>query len=137
MLQTTIEQKQRLRRLQKNRYNQSDKGKARTKAWAKKIREDVFNHYGSECVCCGERTPEFLCIDHANNGRGNPADRHGTSGGPMFYAWIKRNNYPDDLQVLCHNCNMAKALYGICPHQTSLEYTAKLIKEHHARNKAY
>lgn len=32
--------------------------------------------------------------------------------------WLRRNNYPNGFQVLCHNCNMAKGFYGKCPHQS-------------------
>ena len=34
---------------------------------------------------------------------------------PSLYKWIKEN-VPRDLQILCHNCNAAKQIYGICPH---------------------
>ena len=32
--------------------------------------------------------------------------------------WLYVNDYPDGFQVLCHNCNMAKGIYGKCPHKT-------------------
>ncbi len=38
--------------------------------------------------------------------------------GRAFYAWLVHNNFPSGFQTLCHNCNQAKSLYGICPHQT-------------------
>lgn len=88
------------------------------KAWnakAKRIRDqhrlDVIKHYGDKCACCGETTPEFLAIDHID-GIGKERRRSGSS----FYIWIKAQGYPDHLQVLCHNCNMAKSFYGRCPH---------------------
>ena len=36
--------------------------------------------------------------------------------------WIKNNNYLSNLeteyfQILCHNCNVAKGIYGKCPHE--------------------
>ena len=57
-------------------------------------------------------------IDHINND-GNKQRKNGkyTGGTANFYYWIKTNNYPTDLQVLCYNCNMAKAIYKICPHK--------------------
>lgn len=35
-----------------------------------------------------------------------------------FYRWIKKNGFPDSVQVLCWNCNCAKGIYGYCPHST-------------------
>ena len=29
---------------------------------------------------------------------------------------VIKNYYPKNLQILCHNCNMAKGFYGECPH---------------------
>jgi hypothetical protein len=62
---------------------------------------------------------EFLALDHINGG-GNAHRREVTGsakGGPKFYYWLRDNNYPPGFQVLCHNCNQAKATYGRCPHQ--------------------
>jgi hypothetical protein len=27
------------------------------------------------------------------------------------------NGFPSGFRTLCHNCNMAKGLYGTCPHE--------------------
>jgi hypothetical protein len=78
-------------------------------------RSDVLSHYGGICQCCGESTFEFLCIDHINGG-GNK-HRLEVLRGTNFYSWLKKNNYPTGYQVLCHNCNMAKGMYGKCPHE--------------------
>jgi hypothetical protein len=43
----------------------------------------------------------------------------GLRGGVRFYSWLRRNNYPEGYQVLCFNCNIAKGLYGVCPHQAA------------------
>lgn len=66
------------------------------------------------CVCCGEREPVFLALDHINGG-GNR--QHRELGGGGFYAWLRKNNYPVGFRVLCHNCNLGRELNGgICPH---------------------
>lgn len=91
------------------------KAYALQKAYRYRLRENVLKHYGSKCVCCGETHIEFLTIDHKNND-GNEQKRFFVGYGTRFYVWIKRNNYPDDLQILCWNCNLAKAIYGVCPH---------------------
>lgn len=80
----------------------------------KRTRTLVLSHYGNRCVCCGEKQNEFLAMDHINN-NGNEHRREIKTH--AFYSWIKNNNYPNDLQILCHNCNLAKGFYGICPHQ--------------------
>lgn len=74
----------------------------------------VINGYGGRCACCKETEIKFLAIDHKYNGRGNPAKRH--TNKKSMYKWILRNNFPDELQLLCHNCNLSKGSYGACPH---------------------
>jgi hypothetical protein len=79
---------------------------------AQNLRQEVISHYGGVCVCCGETRTEFLALDHRNN--------DGASHRKVVkkvYQWAKDNNYPDMLQILCHNCNLAKAFYGACPHE--------------------
>ena len=89
-----------------------------------KLRLEVFTHYGKgilACVCCGEDTWEFLALDHMNNDGASQRREHGT--GLRYFYWLKRNGWPEGLQILCYNCNCAKAYYGICPHQRDKEYT--------------
>jgi hypothetical protein len=38
-------------------------------------------------------------------------------GSKYIYSWLIQNNFPGGYQVLCHNCNMAKAFYKVCPHK--------------------
>ena len=83
----------------------------------------IFNHYGS-CRCCGENNIYFLTIDHINNDGAEhsrkiyPLNNKRVSG-IAFYRWIIRNNFPDNLQSLCWNCNAGKQYsgLGICPHK--------------------
>lgn len=88
-----------------------EKSKLYQKEYLRSIRLKVIEHYGNECRCCGEKENKFLGIDHIENGKGNPVNRKESS-----YREAIRNNYPDYLQVLCHNCNLAKGFYGKCPH---------------------
>ncbi len=83
----------------------------------------VLKYYGGKCACCNLEQYEFLCIDHIEGG-GNEHRRslqmsktRCGSSSTNFYKWLEKNNYPEGFQVLCHNCNMAKSIYGICPHQ--------------------
>jgi hypothetical protein len=86
-------------------------------------KQRILKHYGDRCACCGLEQYEFLCIDHIEGG-GNEHRRslqmsktRCGSSSTGFYKWLEKNNYPEGFQVLCHNCNMAKSIYGICPHQ--------------------
>jgi hypothetical protein len=75
----------------------------------------VINHYGGRCICCGEGNIVFLTIDHINGGGTQHLRSLGSDS--QFYPWLIRNNFPQDFQVLCMNCNWAKHLLGMCPHQ--------------------
>jgi len=83
------------------------------KTYKLRLRNEILDHYGKKCACCGETTIEFLAIDHINGG-GNAHRRK--IGRTNLYTWLKANNYPDGFQTLCHNCNMSKGFYGYCPH---------------------
>jgi len=77
-------------------------------------RQRVLEYYGNKCGCCGEVTYEFLTVDHINN---NGAKHRKELKGSSVYNWIIKNNFPDDFQILCYNCNCAKGFYGKCPHK--------------------
>lgn len=80
-----------------------------------RIKKVVIDHYGGRCACCGEGSLEFLSIDHVN---GDGGIHRASLSRQNIYAWLRKNNFPDkfELRVLCHNCNMACAHYGYCPH---------------------
>ena len=85
--------------------------------WAK-IRLECLIHYSGgipKCVCCGETEIKFLGIDHINND--GAKHRKQLSRGSRITYWLKRQGYPKGYQVMCHNCNLAKGFYGICPHK--------------------
>lgn len=82
-----------------------------------KMRSTVLDAYGRKCACCGELESKFLAVDHINgNGNQHRFSVGGNKKSPIL-RWLIKNNFPKDFQLLCHNCNMAKACYGICPHQ--------------------
>ena len=84
----------------------------------RKRRLEVLSAYGNHCVCCGETIKVFLDIDHINNDGATHRQKIG-SGSYGFYVWLKRYDYPEGFQILCRNCNWAKAKGG-CPHNTQL-----------------
>ena len=82
-------------------------------AYTRKLRAEVLQHYGGKCACCGETEPKFLALDHiAGDGK-----QHRKVRGSEFYRQVRNERFPVSLQLLCHNCNLAKGFYGICPHQ--------------------
>lgn len=103
----------------RKRYYAQPHNKERYKQQAKlhnqRRRSLVLSYYGKQCACCGETEQEFLGIDHIN-GCGKEM-RKEQGFGSMFYCWLIRNNFPQGFQTLCHNCNLAKGFYGICPHK--------------------
>jgi len=91
------------------------KGNEKSKQQNIDSRLECINHYGAFCVCCGEKEDKFLSIDHVNND--GFIHRKTTKNFRNIYLWLKKNNYPNIVQVLCFNCNLGKRVNGgICPH---------------------
>jgi hypothetical protein len=82
------------------------------------IRDQVLSAYGSRCSCCGESERAFLAIDHKNND--GHVDRKNGIRGQNLLKKIIALGFPEQYQVLCHNCNTAKSLLGTCPHQLKI-----------------
>lgn len=80
------------------------------------LRRAVFGYYGGKCECCGDSTLEFLTIDHVAGVKPSGVPEWGRD----LYMWLVRNDYPDGFRALCHNCNFAYGVHGICPHVYSL-----------------
>ena len=82
------------------------------------VKKAVIEAYGGKCACCGERTFEFLTIDHIGGGGRQHRSRtgHQLNGLPL-YRWLAAADFPKDrFRLLCINCNFATGLYGRCPH---------------------
>lgn len=84
------------------------------------LKQTIVNHYGGKCACpgCSETNIRFLTIDHKKDDGGaiRKADKRMRKP-HQLYRWIIKQGYPDDLQVLCFNCNCGRAGNGgICPH---------------------
>ncbi len=69
------------------------------------------------CVCCLNTDWKFLVFDHIKN---RPKSHKGISGVSMARK-LKNDNYPSGIQILCHNCNTGKEIFGgvRCPHHLS------------------
>jgi hypothetical protein len=76
------------------------------------------NNTVPECSCCKESILDFLGIDHIY-GRKND-DLHLT--GNKFYRYLLKQKFPfeNELQVLCHNCNLSKRNKTKCIHSRKL-----------------
>lgn len=83
-----------------------------------KLKKEIIDIYGGQCVCCEEKEITFLTIDHKYGG-GNKERKllsYGR-GGTHFYSYLKKKGYPkENFQVLCMNCNWGSR-YRICPHK--------------------
>lgn len=78
------------------------------------LRDACLQAYGGKCMCCNESDEIFLSFDHIY-GDGQ-SHRKKVGSGPALYRWLIKNEFPDTIQILCHNCNWAK-FRGGCPHQ--------------------
>lgn len=90
---------------------------SRSKLYIQKVRLQALILYSGNpphCRCCGETEYDFLTIEHINGG--GRKHRQGKSSQTFHLEIIKENN-PDKYEVLCMNCNHAKGIHGICPHQ--------------------
>lgn len=84
----------------------------------RRLKLEVVKGYGGGCACCGEDQIAFLAIDHVNND-GGERRKNGEGSSYQLLKFVLKNNFPKDLQILCHNCNMAKNYYGECPHKAA------------------
>jgi hypothetical protein len=87
-------------------------------------REQVFNHYGRECACCGESHPRFLTIDHVVPIAG--AKKRDEAGHRHMHLWLVKNGFPPGFQILCWNCNLGRHFNGgVCPHKEGSQTIAQ------------
>lgn len=84
-------------------------------------RRAAFALLGGCCACCGESCFYFLNIDHVNND--GHKDRQGGGTSDRICGKILRGTAAEfEYQLLCWNCNLAKAHYGgTCPHTWDTE----------------
>jgi hypothetical protein len=89
-------------------------------------RKIIFEHYGKCCNCCGLTDERFFTVDHVFSGKRNPIAKNingkRVQRDPLaLYKRIIEAGFPKDYQILCMNCNWAKGVFGICPHQKDRE----------------
>ncbi len=101
-------------------WSRKPENKEKRKVYDKTRREDrrirILIHYSSDpplCALCEESADRFLVLDHPEGG--GTEQRRKVGSGDKYYKWIAKNNFPEDLRVLCHNCNCALSAYGKAP----------------------
>ena len=94
-----------------------------------KVTALVRKYLGGRCVCCGEATSEFLCVDHIQNNRSKIIKSGVKHGNYHYYTEIKRafesgkvtevRKVRKKYQLLCYNCNNSKRVSADrkCAHQ--------------------
>jgi hypothetical protein len=86
--------------------------------------------YGGACVCCGESGTVFLTLDHVQGG--GSEELRTMSGAQQkrggFWKAACREGFPPRFQLMCMNCNTAKASGSECPHQTRARVLTELLR---------
>ena len=96
-------------RLQNNKSYQNNKNKIlkNNKLNYLNIKKNVFAYYGGKCQICQEDNFNKLSLDHIDkNGRNHRKTILKTDSGSQFYKWVNKNK-PNNLRLLCFNCNCA------------------------------
>ncbi len=79
-----------------------------------KLKLEVFTHYAKDgiirCQKCGFDNIDALSLDHIDDtGAQHRRETSGSKmGGINFYKYIRNHGYPENLQLLCMNCNVIK-----------------------------
>ena len=105
----------------KYRTDHPEKRLAQGRRHRDRLRDQVFDHYGRACACCG--TTEDLTADHVDgNGRAHRIELFGraNAAGKDFWRWLVSQGFPPGFQTLCRPCNRSKGTGLRC----KLEQTA-------------
>lgn len=85
--------------------------------YRERVKEEVIRYYSKgemKCAICGFDNIDGLCIDHINNDGAEHRKKYHISGrnsaGTNTYEVLKREKFPDGMQVLCANCNLIKEM---------------------------
>ena len=110
-------------RKHRKRYNadfrHNEKFRAARRQERKGMRLRVLAKYGNRCACCLLTGHHFLTFDHVKNDGVAHRKTFPYSGTRILELLDSLPYDPDRFQVLCWNCNHAKAQNGgICPHES-------------------
>lgn len=82
------------------------KRKETGKKYRAKLKREILTHYGNgklACIICGFNDIRALSIDHIE-GSGKAHRKQINRMGVSFYAWLRKENYPNGFRTLCMNC---------------------------------
>lgn len=99
-------------------YREHQLTRAKRRRWAKKLRDEVLEHYGgAACKCCGETELDLLTLDHKFDD--GAEHRRTVARHKNIYQWARQHGYPPIFDVMCFNCNCGRyrSGLGICPHE--------------------
>jgi hypothetical protein len=99
------------------RLGNREKHLKNNKDYKDRLRDECFEAYGGKCFCCGVTEKEFLAMDHVFGGGNKHRKEEKIRGGGTIHLYLKRRGYPATFRLSCHNCNMARGFFGICPHE--------------------
>ena len=92
---------------QKNKEKRNNQSKQR----AKENEKELFRLMKNMCKCCGETDPMYLQIDHVKNDGYLDKNQSGSRICVKYKMKLYHEN-PKRFQLLCANCNVAKAKNG-------------------------
>lgn len=89
------------------------------------LRIIVLTEYSKDkqlgCSCCGEKTVEFLTLDHIYGGGQEERKKYPATS---LFRRLRKLGFPQGQhRTLCYNCNCCLGRYGYCPHQTKAHET--------------
>lgn len=95
-----------------------DKVRTQKIDYRRRLKAEMVAAYGGGCACCGEEEIDFLTIDHVLDDGKEHRAQFGKNTSIRVWADARRQGWPKDrYRVLCFNCNIARSLFGVCPHQ--------------------
>ena len=95
---------------------------AKVRRYQNRQRAEVLQAYGGACACCGYDDVRALALDHVNG------DGSRERLAKIYsYRKAKADGFPENYQLLCHNCNFLKGRKDECPCGNKL--TLALLQE--------
>lgn len=83
--------------------------------WRIKNKHKAIEAYGGKCNCCGETHPWFLTFHHVNHDGKKHRQAIPGKGTMALVRWLRNNNYPSMIELLCANCHLAVTSKTSCP----------------------
>lgn len=83
------------------------------------LKNDAYSAYGNACSCCPEHRLSLLEFDHIGGwGKEHKGSTGNRISGYALYIWLRSNNYPSTIRLLCGSCHISITRNGICEHET-------------------